>query len=93
MAKYINPALDGPNILFYNKIELHKYILTFELLGRIENLSYKCGNLPNRTITYGNNRIHRTFQKYTRMNKNALLIPILSNLKTLMEKWVFHKWY
>ena len=28
------------NILFYNKIELHKYVLTFELLGRIENFPY-----------------------------------------------------
>ena len=26
------------NIFFYNKIELHKYVLTFELLGIIENL-------------------------------------------------------
>ena len=40
--------------IVYTKIELHKYVLTFELLGRIENLSYKCGNLPNRTVTYGN---------------------------------------
>ena len=39
---------------------------------------YKCGNLPNRIVTYDNN-IYWTFQKYVRMNKPPVLIPILSN--------------
>ena len=36
-----------------NKVELHKYVLTFEILGIIENLPYKCCNLLNYNVTYG----------------------------------------
>ena len=43
------------NTLFYNKVELHKYVLTFELMGIIRNLPYKFGDLPNHTVTYSNN--------------------------------------
>ena len=49
-----------------------------KLLGIIDKLLYKRGSLPNRTITYGNN-IYGTFQKYLRMTKPPVLIPILSN--------------
>ena len=43
------------NILFNNEVELHKYVLTFELLQIIDNLPCKCGNLLNSTVIYGNN--------------------------------------
>ena len=43
-----------------------------------------CGNLPNCTVTYGNN-IYWTFRKYARTTKPPVLIPILSN-KTLHIK-------
>ena len=49
-----------------------------ELLGRIEKLPYKCGNLLNLTVTYGNT-IYPMFRKYLRMNKPPVLIPMLSN--------------
>ena len=59
-------------------MELHKYILTLKLPGIIEDLSYICVNLPNRTETYGDN-IYWSFRKYVRTNKPPLLTHILSN--------------
>ena len=44
----------------------------------IQNLPYKCSNLPNITVTYSNN-IYLTFQNYVRTTKPPILIPILSN--------------
>ena len=58
-------------MLFYNEVELHKYVLTFELLGRMSKLSYKCGSLPNRTVTYSNN-IYWTFQNGDVINDNEI---------------------
>ena len=42
-------------MLFYNEVELYKYVLTFELLKLFDNLPYICGSLPNHTVAYGNN--------------------------------------
>ena len=36
--------------IIYNEVELQKYLLTCELPLIMENLPYKCGNLPNCTI-------------------------------------------
>ena len=51
-----------------------------KFLGGNENLPYKCGNLPNPTVTYGHN-IYWAFLKYVRTTKPPALIPILSKKK------------
>ena len=49
-----------------------------KILGRIENLPYKCDSLLNSNVTDGNN-ISWIFQKYVGTTKPLVLIPILPN--------------
>ena len=45
----------------------------------MKNSPYKCGDLPNSTVTNSNN-LCLTFLKYVRMPKPLVLIPIVPNL-------------
>ena len=47
-------------------------------MGRIDNLPYKCGNLPNHTVAYGNN-IYWTFWRCVRTTKPPVPMLILFN--------------
>ena len=49
-------------------------------MGIIENLPYKCGNLPNHIVTCINS-INLTLQKYLRETTPLLIINVLSYLK------------
>ena len=65
-------------ILFYSEIEIHKYVVTSKLQGRMEKLHYICDRKSNRPVIYRNN-IYGTFVNKICTTKSPELIPILSN--------------